>query len=94
MALFAMSVCLSKDSGAGRFGAGARRSGSGGLTIRKRLGGGMRQAGIPAAAGRYAMEHNIERLVEDHARRAAGRGAGAVRGGGPARVRTNIVPLI
>jgi threonine aldolase len=30
------------------------------------LGGGMRQAGILAAAGLYALEHNIERLAQDH----------------------------
>ncbi|HEY3412494.1 MAG TPA: low-specificity L-threonine aldolase [Armatimonadota bacterium] len=35
--------------------------------VRKMLGGGMRQAGILAAAGLYALEHNIDRLVEDHA---------------------------
>lgn len=35
--------------------------------IRKRLGGGMRQSGILAAAGLYALEHNLERLAEDHA---------------------------
>jgi threonine aldolase len=34
---------------------------------RKRLGGGMRQAGVIAAAGLYALEHNIDRLAEDHA---------------------------
>jgi threonine aldolase len=34
---------------------------------RKRLGGGMRQAGIIAAAGLYALEHNVDRLAEDHA---------------------------
>jgi threonine aldolase len=33
---------------------------------RKRLGGGMRQAGIIAAAGLYGLEHNIARLAEDH----------------------------
>lgn len=33
---------------------------------RKRLGGGMRQAGVLAAAGLYALEHNIGRLEEDH----------------------------
>jgi threonine aldolase len=32
------------------------------------FGGAMRQAGIVAAAGVYALEHNIERLAEDHAR--------------------------
>ena len=34
--------------------------------LRKMLGGGMRQAGILAAAGLYALEHNISRLKEDH----------------------------
>ena len=34
---------------------------------RKMLGGGMRQAGILAAAGLYALEHHVERLAEDHA---------------------------
>jgi threonine aldolase len=35
--------------------------------IRKMLGGGMRQAGILAAAGLYALDHHIGRLAEDHA---------------------------
>jgi threonine aldolase len=34
---------------------------------RKALGGGMRQAGILAAAGLYALEHNVARLADDHA---------------------------
>lgn len=34
--------------------------------IRKRLGGGMRQSGILAAAGLYALEHNLGRIAEDH----------------------------
>ncbi|MFN2570534.1 MAG: low specificity L-threonine aldolase [Gemmatimonadales bacterium] len=34
--------------------------------IRKRLGGGMRQSGILAAAGLYALEHNLSRIGEDH----------------------------
>ncbi len=38
--------------------------------VRKRMGGGMRQVGILAAAGLYALEHHVERLPEDH-RRAA-----------------------
>jgi threonine aldolase len=37
-------------------------------TIRKRLGGGMRQVGILAAAGLYALDHNLERLSDDHDR--------------------------
>ena len=36
--------------------------------LRKMLGGGMRQAGIIAAAGRYALQHNVERLAQDHRR--------------------------
>jgi len=35
--------------------------------IRKRLGGGMRQSGILAAAGLYALDHNLGRIGEDHA---------------------------
>lgn len=34
--------------------------------VRKRLGGGMRQSGILAAAALYALEHNLERIAEDH----------------------------
>ena len=33
---------------------------------RKRMGGGMRQVGVLAAAGLYALEHNIDRMAEDH----------------------------
>jgi threonine aldolase len=36
--------------------------------VRKVFGGGMRQAGFLAAAGIYALDHNINRLKEDHAR--------------------------
>ncbi len=35
--------------------------------VKQRVGGAMRQAGIIAAAGLYALEHNVERLAEDHA---------------------------
>ena len=38
------------------------------LTVRKLLGGGMRQTGILAAAGLYALEHHVERLNDDHRR--------------------------
>jgi threonine aldolase len=38
------------------------------LRVRKILGGGMRQVGYLAAAGIYALDHNIERLEEDHRR--------------------------
>jgi threonine aldolase len=36
--------------------------------FKQRLGGAMRQAGIIAAAGLYALEHHVERLAEDHER--------------------------
>jgi threonine aldolase len=38
---------------------------------RKMLGGGMRQAGLLAAGAHYALDHNIERLAQDHANAAA-----------------------
>ena len=65
-----VSLCLSKGLGApigsvlvgtADFIGRARRA-------RKLLGGGMRQAGIIAAAGLFALRHNIERLADDHRR--------------------------
>jgi threonine aldolase len=38
------------------------------LRVRKIFGGGMRQVGYLAAAGNYALDHNIERLEDDHRR--------------------------
>jgi threonine aldolase len=65
-----------------------------GLRVRKRLGGGMRQAGVLAAAGLVALRDNVQRLAEDHdnARRLA-EGIGAIRGLAvdADRVQTNIV---
>jgi threonine aldolase len=63
---------------------------------RKLLGGGMRQAGIIAAAGLYALRHNIDRLADDHAR--ARRFAEAVSGLDGVRidletVQTNIIVI-
>jgi threonine aldolase len=62
---------------------------------RKRLGGGMRQAGVLAAPGLLALHDMVERLHEDHARAARLAGAVALRwpdcGLDPASVRTNIV---
>ncbi len=63
-----VSVCLSKGLGAP---VGSLIAGSKGLIdrahrFRKMFGGGMRQAGIIAAAGIYALDHHIERLQEDH----------------------------
>ena len=63
-----ISVCLSKGLGCpvGSVLIGPREMITRARRIRKVFGGGMRQAGYLAAAGIYAMEHNIERLAEDH----------------------------
>jgi threonine aldolase len=63
-----VSVCFSKGLGApvGSALCGSRALIARALRWRKMLGGGMRQAGILAAAGLYALEHNIQRLAEDH----------------------------
>jgi threonine aldolase len=68
-----VSVCLSKGLGApvGSVLCGGRDFIAAARRWRKMLGGGMRQAGILAAAGRYAIAHNIPRLVEDHENAAA-----------------------
>ncbi len=64
-----LSLCLSKGLGApvGSLLFGSRDFIEGARRWRKVLGGGMRQVGILAAAGLYALEHNVERLAEDHA---------------------------
>jgi len=64
-----VSVCLSKGLGApaGSLLCGSREHIATAHRWRKMLGGGMRQAGILAAAGLYALEHNVARLAEDHA---------------------------
>ncbi len=65
----AASVCLSKGLGApvGSVLVGSTELIREARVWRKRLGAGWRQAGVLAAAGLYALEHNIERLAEDHA---------------------------
>ena len=65
-----VSVCLSKGLGAP---VGSVLLGSGAMIARaqrarKLFGGGMRQAGIIAAGGLYALEHNVARLADDHRR--------------------------
>jgi len=72
-----VSVCLSKGLGApvGSVLCGGRDYIKAARRWRKMLGGGMRQAGIIAAAGRYALANNIARLAEDH-ENAARLGAG------------------
>ena len=64
-----VSVCLSKGLGApaGSVLLGTRDLIDAARRWRKALGGGMRQAGILAAAGLYALRHNVARLAEDHA---------------------------
>jgi threonine aldolase len=65
----AASVCLSKGLGApvGSVLVGSTELIREARVWRKRLGGGWRQAGVLAAAGLYAVAHNVERLAEDHA---------------------------
>jgi threonine aldolase len=64
-----VSVCLSKGLGtpAGTVLVGRRELVTRARRARKMLGGTMRQVGVLAAAGLYALEHNVERLAEDHA---------------------------
>lgn len=63
-----ISICLSKGLGApvGSLLLGSADFIKKARRVRKVMGGGMRQAGFLAAAGMYALEHNIERLKEDH----------------------------
>ena len=63
-----LSVCLSKGLGApvGSLVVGTRGAVDEARVWRKRLGAGMRQVGILAAAGLYALDHHLERLAEDH----------------------------
>jgi threonine aldolase len=86
-------LCLSKGLGAP---VGAMLCGTADFInrarrLRKLLGGGMRQAGILAACGLYALEHNVERLADDHdlARQLA-EGLGSIEGL-PVRFETNMV---
>jgi threonine aldolase len=64
-----VSVCLSKGLGApvGSLLLGGKPLIAKARRMRKMLGGGMRQAGVIASAGVYALDHHIERLKEDHA---------------------------
>lgn len=89
-------ICFSKGLGApvGSALAGRVESIRGARRIRKLLGGGMRQAGVLAAAALYALDHHVIRLADDHAN--AQRLAEGIRGIGglvlePERVETNLV---
>jgi len=93
-----VSVCLSKGLGApvGSVLVGSADAIAEARVWRKRYGGGMRQVGILAAAGRYALAHHVERLADDHARarRAAEAFAEAAPGSiDPAGVATNILVM-
>jgi threonine aldolase len=63
-----VSVCFSKGLGApvGSALAGSRDFIAKARRIRKLLGGGMRQAGVLAAAALYALDHHVNRMAEDH----------------------------
>jgi threonine aldolase len=63
-----VSACLSKGLGApvGSLVAGTRPFIDGCWVHRKRFGGGMRQSGLLAAAGLWALDHHVDRLREDH----------------------------
>jgi threonine aldolase len=78
-----VSVCLSKGLGApvGSVLLGSAATIARAQRARKLFGGGMRQAGIIAAGGLYALRHNVERLADDHRRaRALGERLGRVPG--------------
>jgi threonine aldolase len=64
-----VTLCLSKGLGCplGALVAGSRERMAKARRMKHLFGGAMRQAGIVAAAGLYALEHNVERLAEDHA---------------------------
>ncbi|WP_165226312.1 low-specificity L-threonine aldolase [Aquisphaera insulae] len=64
-----VSICFSKGLGApvGSALAGSAEMIRRARAVRKLLGGGMRQAGILAAAAIHALEHHVDRLAEDHA---------------------------
>lgn len=85
-----LSVCLSKGLGApvGSLVVGPAELIEEAKVRRKRLGGGMRQVGILAAAGLHALDHHVERLAEDHAN---ARVIAEACGVDPASVPTNIV---
>ena len=85
-----MCVCFSKGLGApiGSMMMGSTEQVAEARVLRKRLGGGMRQVGVLAAAGLYALDHNIGRLAEDHEHaRLLAESCGA----DPALTETNIV---
>src|SRR6478752_3414247 len=85
-----MAVCLSKGLGApvGSLMVGNADAIAESRIWRKRMGGGMRQVGILAAAGLHALDHHVERLADDHVH---ARLLAEACGVDPAGVDTNIV---
>lgn len=89
-------VALSKGLGApvGSILAGSAELMERAWRVRRRMGGGIRQAGLLAAAGLYALRHNLERLAEDHARAdALARRCASLPGVAALKPQTNIVML-
>lgn len=84
------AVCLSKGLGApiGSLVVGSADAVAESRVWRKRMGGGMRQVGVLAAAGLHALEHHLERLADDHVH---ARLLAEACGVDPAGVATNIV---
>ena len=85
-----LAVCLSKGLGApvGSLLVGTADAVAEARVWRKRMGGGMRQVGVLAAAGLHALDHHLERLAEDHEH---ARLLAEACGVDPAGVETNIV---
>lgn len=91
-----VTVCLSKGLGCpiGSMLAGPSDLIAEAWSVRKRLGGGMRQVGVLAAAGLWALDHNVDRLSEDHERaKRLAREANAIDGLRVAEPDTNIVMI-
>jgi len=91
-----VGICFSKGLGApvGSAVAGPGELIARGLRLRKVLGGGMRQAGMLAAAALYALDHHVDRLAEDHAHaRRLAEGLGRIDGlrPDPENAETNMV---
>jgi threonine aldolase len=92
-----VTLCLSKGLGCplGALLAGGDEEMAEARRLKHLFGGAMRQAGIVAAAGVYALEHHVERLADDHARarRLADGWAAAGLPVDPAQTETNFVQL-
>ena len=87
-----LAVCLSKGLGApvGSLMVGSAEAVAEARVRRKRMGGGMRQVGVLAAAGLHALDHHLDRLADDHEH---ARLLAEACGVDPAGVDTNIVAV-